>query len=408
MKTFIVLQRIVLFRVDWRTLYDPNNYQLMLIVHEPTLKKLSEDEKSCFEEIYSVAEFAKAGIRNIIQTIANKTKNEIQLVTNDELCILLAAELRENFNLPGDRIEGITRFINKQETKALLQNTGLSLPKYHQFDSEYYRSHPEKYLINLQQSLGFPIFAKPTNSAASQYTSKLHNASALKQWCDAHQEQDNFELDEFISGTLFHCESIIRENKILFAQIGENAHPCFDFMSGKITGSITLTDEDPLVNELKAFNHNVLMALRPLPNCVTHVEFFRRPNGQLIFLEIACRAPGGMIVQMHQQRYGINFEQAHFAMQMGLEFNFSHSIGPHCAWAWFPLREGKVKALKPVSIKSAHEIVWKITPQEIYPKATSLIDYAGSIILSNHNHAQLRCDFAYLAQAESPIITDIP
>ena len=67
MKTFIVLQKIVSFRVNWHTLYNPYSYQLVLIVHEPTLSKLAEDQKSCFAQIHPLAHFNEKSLQDLIQ-----------------------------------------------------------------------------------------------------------------------------------------------------------------------------------------------------------------------------------------------------------------------------------------------------------------------------------------------------
>jgi biotin carboxylase len=407
MQTFIVLQKIVAFRVDWRNLYSPEAHRLILVVHEPTLAKLTEEQKGCFAQIHRLAEFNKDALELCLQQIIDQFKDNISLITNDELCITLAAELRGSLHLPGDQVKKILRFMDKTETKSLLKNTGISLPKYQIYNPEQFKINPEQYLQRLQDMLGLPIFAKPTNSAASQQTSKLNNILDLQHWCTQHQQDENFECDEFITGTLYHCESIIKNNTLLYVQAGQNAHPCFDFMSGKITGCITLID-DILIKQLLDFNKKVLMALRPLPDCVTHLEVFRRPNGELVFLEVACRAPGGMIVQMHEKHCGINFEQAHFSMQMNLPFSVQPQRGHHCAWAWFPLQEGTVQGFRPLSIKSPHELHWKIKVGEKYHAAESLIDFAGAILLWNEDYYQLYEDFNYLAESKSPIIVDSP
>lgn len=408
MQTFIVLQKIMLFRVDWRKIYNPNKYRLILIVHEPTLSKLSQEQKNCFTEIYNLPEFNFETLNSTIKTIIQSSDKDIKLITNDELCIELAAQLRESFNIAGDRPSIIKPFINKDYCKQLLLKHRIPMPKYIRFNPQQYQKTPDEYLQHIKAHLNLPIFAKPIDSAASQHTSKINTVKELHLWCEQHKNNENFELDEFIDGKLLQCDSIIQNNEILFAQVNENAHPCFDFMSGKITGGIKLPTDDPLVQKILTLNKQIIKALHPLPNCVTHLELFQRENGELIFLEIACRAPGGMIVQMHEKHTGINFEQANFAVQMGIPFDPQQiQSGPYCAWAWFPIVAGKVLGFKKLNIKSEHNIFWKIKPGEVYENAQSLIDYAGGILLWNDNYQKLRQDFDYLAQLkDSAVITD--
>lgn len=405
MLTFIVLQKIVLFRVNWITLYNPAHYRLELIVHAPTYEKLEEAQKTCFEKIHCLNEFNKETIQETIKHIIYNAPGEIKIITNDELCILLAAELREAFNLAGDHLSNLTRFINKLEMKQLLLNTDIPLPKYYHFDSVACSKDPEKYIHTLQQTLGLPIFVKPIDSAASQNTAKLHSTEEIYSWCQNHTNKDNFEFDEFITGTLYHCDSIVRNNQILLTKIGQNVHPCFEFASGKIAGTITLSNDNPIVDCILDFNQKILKAFQPLPNCVTHLEIFERQNGELVFLEIACRAPGGMIVQMYEKNCGINFEQAHFAMQMDLPFNIPDINGPYCAWAWFPMQAGKINDYVKLTINSPHQLTWKVKIDERYDQAKSLIDYAGSIILWNDDAEILTNDFNYLSKLEGVLMT---
>lgn len=405
MKTFIVLQKIVSFRVNWHTLFNPQSYQLILIVHEPTLSKLAEDQKHCFAQIYSIAQFNKESIQLRVQNIIESNCDDVSIITNDELCIELAAQLREEFNIQGDRVAMVNKFLNKEENKKLVATRNINIPKYERFNPEQFNKEPESYSNQLIQKLELPIFAKPIDSVASQNTTKINTRDELLRWEQEHNNDFNYELDEFITGKLYHVDSIIKNDQILFAQVGENAYPCFDFSLGKINASITLPDHDPLYNQLIQFNEQALKALRPLPNCVTHLEIFQRPNGELVYLEVACRAPGGAIVQMHEKHCGINFEQAHFTMQMGLDFNMQlFQKGPYCAWAWFPLMEGKILGFRQLDIKSPHQIAWKVKAGENYQKAKSLIDFAGSIILWNDNYEILRRDFDYLAQLNEPAV----
>jgi hypothetical protein len=414
MKTFIILQKIVLFRADWRNLIpsaqssaENRDYRIILLVHEPTYEKLAESQKHCFEHIFRIKTFDFENVKTTVQQIMSEYPGETRIITNDELCIDLAANVRAELSLPGDTPELVQPFINKTVTKAKLASSGIRLPKFIHFDPKAYAADQVGYVSEIESTLKFPIFAKPINSAASQCTTLLTNLQELIGWCQVHQADDNFELDEYIEGVLFHCESVIRDNEIVFAQAGENAHPCFDFMSGKVTGSIALPDDDLMGKQILAFNRQVITALKTLPNCVTHLEVFRKHDGELVFLEIACRAPGGMIVQMHQYHCGINFEEAHFRMQMGLPFDASITPGPNYAWAWFPNEPGTVAGFASLPIKSDHQITWKVEIGDKLTSAESLVDYAGGVILWNDNYDDLRNDFTSLTNFPTPfILTD--
>lgn len=403
MKTFLVLQQIVLFRVNWRTLYNPEDYQLVLIVADETLSALADDQKQYFHDIRSLKELNIETISPIINALKQQN-TDLYLVTNDETCIALAATLRKAFDLPGDRYDTVKPFLDKLTMKQRIAAQKINLPKYIPFTPEQYRGDPESYLSTVEQQLGYPIFAKPIDSAASLHTAKLKTPHEFFSWAEKHSDFDNYELDEFITGKLFHCESLIRDNKILFAEPGEFLYPCYDFMSGKVLSSFSISD-NTLKEKILAFNASVINALRPIPNCATHFEFFQRPSGEFVFLEIACRAPGAMIVEFHEKRCGINIEQAHFSLQMGIspDLTLKKPLLP-CAWAWFPKTEGTLRGWRPLAIQSPHQFHWYVKPGDYCHAATSLIDRAGGVLLWNEDDSTLRQDCDYLAQLQESVL----
>jgi biotin carboxylase len=407
MNVYLVLQNLFLFRSNWLQ-FPKLSDKVILIVNEETSAKLPAAQHAFFDSIYRLPQF---NYENLIKTIEQikavlPTSVNIKLVTHDETCMEMMAKLREYFNFIGEKPGDIERFINKASMKKSLAQTNIVLPKHCYFNREQYLSDPETYIKQLIGQLTFPLFVKPINSAASQYTAKLHNVQELRDWCLKHDKNYDYEIDEFINGKLYCCESIMYDNKILFSHVCLNAHPCFDFMSGKVNGTITLPQEDEIVQRIIMLNQQVLQAMQPVPNGLIHLEVFRRENDELVFLELACRPPGGMIIQSYAKRFGIDIEQIHFGLQMGIKniFSLPQQSEPYSAWVWFPYKAGKVKRFLDVSLQSSHESFWKININDELPSSTSLIDYSGGILLWNANYETLLQDFNYLASFNQPPI----
>jgi hypothetical protein len=115
-------------------------------------------------------------------------------------------------------------------------------------------------------------------------------------------------------------------------------------MRGIPLASFPLLDDSDYARQIFAYNRNVLKALAPVPNGGFHLEVFRQANGKLVFLEIAARTPGAYVPQAFLKAFGINLEEAHLALQMGVdkgEACRATKLG-HGAFVWYPLRAGVV------------------------------------------------------------------
>ncbi|MDF2867237.1 MAG: ddl 2 [Gammaproteobacteria bacterium] len=403
---YLVLQNIVLFRSNWSNISQDIAAKLILIVRQETYTALPLEQRRCFAEVICLDAFDHQTVGAVIAELI-ATQHQIQrIATHDETCLKLAAQLREDFAIPGAKPIDTGRFIDKFEMKQRLANTDLTIPKHLVFDPDGYQADPINYLAGIKQNLTLPLFIKPIDGAASMHTAKIDDFTELAAWCHAHRDQSNFEIDEFIVGSLYCCESIISQGQIVFAHACRYMYPCFDFTLGKPLGTLTLPQNSDLVQRILQFNASVLQTMQPLPDGVIHLELFVRNNQQLVFVELACRSPGGMVVQTYEKRFNINLEELHFRLQLGLDIDLTSIQQPeaYAAWVWFPYRAGRVAGFKPLAITSPHEQFWKVDIGTELPAPTSLIDYAGGLLLWNNDYAALERDFNHLADCTEPPI----
>jgi hypothetical protein len=75
--------------------------------------------------------------------------------------------------------------------------------------------------------------------------------------------------------------------------------------------------EGPVRDALVRENELVLRILR-MGSGVTHVEFFRRSSGDLVFCEAAARPGGGGIDDIVLRAYGVNLVRSAIELQCGL------------------------------------------------------------------------------------------
>jgi hypothetical protein len=380
-----------------------DGHELVLLINQAKIGTLNADQKAVFDELRPVSDFSFEGLRAEVEQVLAKRRErpEIRFVTNDESCLPLAGKLRDHFATGEASFSVVNRFKDKGLMKAALLagDRSLEVPRYLVVDPAEYARDADHYAKKIGNSLSFPIFAKPVDSAASCFTQVLRDPRDLTAWLAAHGDRANFELDEFVSGELFHCDSLVKNGEVLFGKVSRYNVPCAEFLSGKPMGSITLADSSADAVLLTAYNAKVLKALSSVPDGAFHLEIFRRPSGELVFLEIAARTPGAFVPQTFLKAFGLSLEEAHLTLQMGMAAAGTcrpSKIG-FSAWIWYPVKAGKVAELTQPRIGSEHEVDWKIKAGDLLGNPAELGDLAVGIKLWNDDFEQLNRDFAYLS-----------
>lgn len=347
--------------------------------------------KSIFKQCFSMEKIDETIIKAFVEKEAVKYNNEVAIVTNAESAVAICGKLRQYLKLHDD---DMVRYVDKIVMKRSLNNK-IPVPKYLNFDRKTYQNNPRQYFEYIKQTLNMPFFVKPTNQYSSRGTKMIYQFDEFQSWYKTSTE-DSIEIDEVVNGTLYHCDSFIKNEKILYTQICEYLYPCYDFILGKPLGGFTLPQETELYKELNEFNAKVLDTMRPPSGGLTHLEVFKSSNGELIFLEVAARPAGAKIPEMYKKNLNIMIREAHILLQV--DANYMPNISPNgfSAYISYPTKLGQVTNLNQPMIKSEHQLIWNIQPGDILKAPDKISDVAGSIILWNNDFNQLTKDIDYL------------
>ena len=105
---------------------------------------------------------------------------------------------------------------------------------------------------------------------------------------------------------VFHVDSIVFDNKILFALSSRYHKPPFDVWNGGgVFATQTVDPKHPAYQGLLDANEQVIKAMR-LVRGVTHAEFIRAQDGTIYFLEMAARVGGAHIDRLVEAASGVN------------------------------------------------------------------------------------------------------
>lgn len=393
-KIFILQNSNVSFELDAELIYQPSKYDLYLIVNRFGYNAVSaRNQNNFYTEIIITEDFS---VDNITQRINQHIKDgsPFNIITNSEETMPVCGKIRVMMGLDEN---DYSRFYDKDAMKQSLANCkAIKIPKYKLFDSIRYQEEGERYLEDILIDMCYPLFIKPVALYSSINLTKVYNKGELTAWAANNNTDALYEIDQFIDGTMYHCDSYIKNGNILFTFVSQNSRPCYNFTVGEMKGTIVLPANHPDAKILSDITERVLNEMVIPDGGVTHMEVIKTTDNQVYFIEIAHRSPGCLIPKMHQTHSGINTVASHYLLQIDPDYNPMPNISTYAAWACYPKIPGIIKSLKNPSmeITSSIEIEWKFGVGDIIQTYSQYgRDYTGTIFIVNDNFDELFRDF---------------
>ena len=215
--------------------------------------------------------------------------------------ILLAARLREKFGVPGLKVEQAQRFRDKELMKQALDTAGIRTPR-------HVAAQTVAAVWDAAEFIGFPIILKPIDGAGSADTYRVNDADELRAVLPRLRHVQTVSVEEFIEGEEYTFDTITVDGKIAYYNIAwYRPRPLVarsnEWISPQV---IALRDVDhPDLQEGVKMGFDVIKALQ-FGTGFTHMEWYRKADGEVIFGEIGARPPGAH--QVDQMKYVCDFD----------------------------------------------------------------------------------------------------
>jgi len=192
-----------------------------------------------------------------------------------EPAMFLAARLREALGAPGLNLEQTIPFRDKERMKQVLDAAGIRTP-WHR------RARTADECRAAAAECGFPVIVKPIAGAGSADTHRVDDRQQLEQILPTLRHVDEVSVEEFVEGDEFTFDAICAGGEIVFENIAfYRPRPIEEKTAWWISPS--------------SMGHAVLQALG-YQNGFSHMEWYRRANGEVVFGEIGARPPGARLV----------------------------------------------------------------------------------------------------------------
>jgi biotin carboxylase len=207
--------------------------------------------------------------------------------------MILAARLRESLGLPGMTVAETVPFRDKESMKQVLDKAGIRTPRHHRA-----KSAPE--IRAAAKDIGWPVIIKPIAGAGSADTWRCDSDADLERAIAVTRHVQEFSVEEFIEAEEFTFDTVCADGKILYYNISwYRPRPLIARQNEWVTSqTIALRNPDqPYLAEGVKMGKAVIQALG-FRTGFTHMEWFRKANGEAVFGEIACRAAGARTTEI--------------------------------------------------------------------------------------------------------------
>jgi formate-dependent phosphoribosylglycinamide formyltransferase (GAR transformylase) len=207
--------------------------------------------------------------------------------------VLLAARLREALGVEGMRYDHAQLFRDKDLMKQAVAAAGIRVP-YHR------RATTAQEVREAVEQFGYPAIVKPIAGAGSMDTFRVDSAAELDAVIRRLGHVDVVNVEEFIDGEEFTYDTVCANGRILYEHVGYyRPRPLVARQEEWISPqTLSLRDIDtPWVKDGVAMGHAVHDALR-FGTGYSHMEWYRKSDGEVVFGEIAARPAGARTVDL--------------------------------------------------------------------------------------------------------------
>ena len=216
-----------------------------------------------------------------------------RVVCNWEPGVLLAGRLRDALKVHGMGYTALLPYRDKDIMKQQVAAAGLRCPRHAMATTAVQVREAVK-------SLGYPAILKPLAGAGSMDTFRCDNAAEVDAAIRKMGHVDAVNVEEFIDAEEYTFDTICHEGTPLFYNICWYRPRPLVARSVEWISPQTLALRDPDAQHLRGgrdLGFAVLKALK-FQTGFTHMEWYLKSNGEVVFGEIAARPPGAHTVDL--------------------------------------------------------------------------------------------------------------
>ncbi len=227
-----------------------------------------------------------------------------------ERAVIPAAAVREAYGVRGASVQRARLWRDKLAMKARIREAGLKTTDVRPIEAA---SDPRE----LVGALGLPVVLKPRDASGGRGTVFARDAGEVRAALT-----EGWIAERFVRGVELSVESFVQGGHVVFENVTEYLRPGW----ANVVPASLPERVDVAVRRL---NRSAIDAL-DVRDGLTHLEAFvvdddpdEEPS--IVFGELACRPPGGSLMELLERAYGFDPWRSHLELELG------RPVAPPCA-----------------------------------------------------------------------------
>jgi hypothetical protein len=207
--------------------------------------------------------------------------------------MILAARLREAFGLPGMSVDATLLFRDKELMKRRLDSAGIRTPWHASATSV-------AGVWEAAEKIGYPLIVKPIAGAGSADTYRVDSSDELGEVLPRLRHVPEVSVEEFVDAEEFTYDTVCAGGQILFEHILWYRPRPLQMAQHEWVSPVAISMRELDVPHLRGgreMGAQVLAALG-FDTGFTHMEWYRKADGEVVFGEIGARPPGVRVVDL--------------------------------------------------------------------------------------------------------------
>ena len=255
-----------------------------------SLPDVARDSLSDYVQVRSFAD-EEAIVAQVRELAGRKRVDRVECLW--EPMMIPAARLRETLGLPGMTVAETVPFRDKEVMKQVLDEAGIRTPR-------HARAVTVAECREAADRIGFPLIVKPIAGAGSADTYRVDSADDLEAVLPALRHVPQVSVEEFVEGDDMTFDTICVDGEIRHFNICRYEPRALVAKQVEWISPVTYALRDVDASDLadgRAMGEAVIRALG-FRTGYTHMEWYRKPDGEAVFGEIAARPPGVRTVDL--------------------------------------------------------------------------------------------------------------
>jgi formate-dependent phosphoribosylglycinamide formyltransferase (GAR transformylase) len=262
------------------------------------------------------------------------------------------AMVREALGVPGTSVDTARKCRDKSLMKDVLREAGLPCARH-----KLVQSHEEG--MRGGREIGFPLVVKPPDGAGCKATYQVNSTEELNHVLTEVRPGANRKilLEEFITGEEFSFDTITLNGKVVFRNILRYLPGPLDVTRNEWIQWCVVAPrqiDTPEFAGIHEIGPRVVETLG-VQNAMTHMEWFRRPDGSPVVSEIGARPPGAQFTSLISYAHSRSFYRiwAQAVIDGAFEGPFERTHAAGAAYLRSP-GQGKVVRVSGLDRAQAH------------------------------------------------------